>query len=111
MRAEFEDIENDVVMLTGDGIADRPLFGRAVGFELLKKSEHVMWPELRPDEPLTEYRYRLSYPKGALTPGVVTGQKVKTMEVSLFLTGRGKVVKAAVEGNTVIHPETIEFYG
>lgn len=110
MRTEFEAVEDDLVMLTEDGINDRLLFGRAVGFDLLEKSEQVTWSELRHGEPLTEYRYRLSYPKGTLTPTVMTGQKVKTMEVSLLLTGKGKVVKAAVEGNAVIHPETIRFY-
>lgn len=108
MQSEFEDVEDGLMVVTEDGIGDRALFGRATGFELLKRSEGVMWPDLRPDEFLSEYRYRLSYSKGMLA--VMSGGKVKTMEVSLLVTGGGKVVKACVEGNAMIHPDTIELY-
>ncbi|MCD6287540.1 MAG: hypothetical protein J7M12_00355 [Candidatus Hydrogenedentes bacterium] len=111
LRAEFASEADAPAVLTADGIEDRPLFGRASGIEVVSVKDNVRWDELCPNEVLTEYRYKLSYPNADSAPRVETGnRRIKSMEVSLFVTAGGKIVKGAVTGNAVVHEDTIETY-
>jgi len=107
---EFIALENKAAVLGPDGIEDRVLFGRALGCEEVYRKQNVMRPAIRPAEPLCEYRYRLTYPNATLTPRLPADQRIKLLEASIFTTARGKVVKANVIGNAVIHADTIERY-
>jgi len=109
-QLEFLALDDTPVALGTDGVEDRILFGRALGCELLHREDNVKQPAIRPGEPLSEYRYKLTYPNASLTPSLPSGLKVKELEVSLFTTARDKVVKANVVGNAVIHVDTIKYY-
>jgi len=110
-QLEFLALDNTPVALGADGVGDRILFGRALGCELVSREDNVTQPAIRPGEPLSEYRYKLTYPNASLTPGEPSsGLKVKELEASLFITERDKVVKANVVGNAVIHADTIKYY-
>jgi len=107
---QFLALDDAIRVLGSDGIEDRILFGRALGCELVSQQTEVTLPAIRPGEPLSEFRYRLTYPNAAVTPSLPSGDRVKALEASLFVTERGKVVKANVVGNAVIHMDSVELY-
>jgi len=107
-QAAFRAIDDAPAELGNDGIEDRALFGQAVGIELVAQTDNVTLPAIRPGERLSEYRYRLTYRNASLTPRLPTGERVKELEASIYTTARGKVVKANVVGNAIVHADTIK---